>query len=186
MAPISSVVAPLMRRPQAYMTRGTSCGLGCGGRRAAGGPDRPTVASGGRFCRGEAILFPRTAPRHGRACAGRRSEGRNDWLEGAACYPSLAQLEQIAPNLVLAEQIGRAAATRRLERIRLHSGPHDLRPRRSHSVQRSFTDICGEPYRDWPDRNLACASYSDTETGFFGYARTNTYQKKLIYFLLLP
>src|SRR5258708_2537134 len=70
-------------------------------------------ASGSRFCRGEAILFP---PEQPPGTAERvlviETKAVMTGLEGAACHPSLAQAEQVAPHLFLAEQIGRAVVMR--------------------------------------------------------------------------
>src|SRR5271166_289601 len=70
-------------------------------------------ASGSRFCRGEAILFsPEQSPRTAERIAVKETQAVLAGLEGAACHPSLAQAEQVAPDLFLAELIGRAPVMR--------------------------------------------------------------------------
>ena len=70
-------------------------------------------ASGSRFCRGEAILFfPKQPPGMAERVVIEKAQAVLSGLEGAACNPSLAQVEQVGPNLFLAELIGRAAIMR--------------------------------------------------------------------------
>ena len=97
-----SVVASLIRRPHAYWRPGTSCGSGCGSRRAGAGPDPPTALQADASPPAPRAFFPRTTPRHG----GRGNADRTGHLERAACRISLTEVEQVAAHLLLAELIG--------------------------------------------------------------------------------
>src|SRR5271166_364079 len=113
MAPISSVAASPMRRPHAYITVRHVRWIGLRMQLSRCRTCSSNSASGSRFCRGEAILFSPEQPPHAfKRMAIEETQPVLVDLERAAGCPALAQAEQVAPHLFLAELVRRTPVMR--------------------------------------------------------------------------